>query len=101
VAWSSTAPPPLTEQEVDRVVTLGAPLSSRFRIDNQRSPYFNAILGPGQPDFGPAPPASSIEPQDNVVRLDELPQSPFELSLGGVAAAADSDEEDPPPGSAD
>ena len=65
-------PPRPPGDEIERALTVGAAPSARFRIDNQRSPYMNALLGPGTPDFGPAPPEVDYEPDENVLSVDDL-----------------------------
>ncbi len=74
-------PPPPLDAQIERVLALGAPPSQRFQIDNQRSPYLAGFLGPGTPDFGPAPPSVSFEPDQNVVQVDDPGPPPLDLPM--------------------
>jgi len=70
-------PPPLRPPEPDprsqRLEAAQLPPARGMEVTQSTSADMGAILGPGTPLMGPAPPSIRYEQDENVVRMDEPP----------------------------
>jgi len=65
-------PPPTPDPRTERISASGLPSPRPMEVMQAPSADLGAILGPGTPLMGPAPPSIGYEQDKNVMRVDDL-----------------------------